>query len=307
MSIEFRCSQCSKLLRTGDETAGRQAKCPDCGAITKVPESTPPSVGGNPFNAAAPLYSPTADPRNPYQSPAAYAAERPSFVPGEIRPSKLDFSDAFSRSWELFKRQWGLCVAVVVIAQAITMAAGFVPFIGNIINMVVSIWLGVGQVIFFLKVARGQELRIEDVFSGWPYFGQALGASLLVGLLDVCIAAIFMVPLAVAAQGHGDEVLIAFVAIGGAVAAIPIAYVTLIFSQFLYLIVDRNMGVIESLVASKRLMEGNKATMLLVYLAIIPITLVALLPCGLGLVVAIPYFAVLFAVIHLSITGQQVA
>ena len=37
MPIDFRCSQCGKLLRTGDDTAGRQAECPACGALTTVP------------------------------------------------------------------------------------------------------------------------------------------------------------------------------------------------------------------------------------------------------------------------------
>jgi ribosomal protein S27E len=37
MAIEFRCTQCHKLLRIGDDAAGKQAKCPECGAILPVP------------------------------------------------------------------------------------------------------------------------------------------------------------------------------------------------------------------------------------------------------------------------------
>jgi len=37
MPIEFRCDQCNTLLRTPDDTAGKQAKCPSCGAILPVP------------------------------------------------------------------------------------------------------------------------------------------------------------------------------------------------------------------------------------------------------------------------------
>ena len=37
MPIEFRCVRCDKLLRTGDDTAGRQAKCPSCGETVTVP------------------------------------------------------------------------------------------------------------------------------------------------------------------------------------------------------------------------------------------------------------------------------
>jgi phage FluMu protein Com len=60
MPIEFRCAQCQKLLRTPDDTAGKQAKCPDCGAIVQVPAA-----------GAAPLPVPASGSfeENPYQSP----------------------------------------------------------------------------------------------------------------------------------------------------------------------------------------------------------------------------------------------
>ncbi len=45
MPIEFRCGQCGKLLRTGDETAGKQAKCPSCGSVQPIPAA----AGGDPF------------------------------------------------------------------------------------------------------------------------------------------------------------------------------------------------------------------------------------------------------------------
>jgi hypothetical protein len=37
MAIEFRCNHCGRLLRTGDETAGRMAMCPECGSQTPIP------------------------------------------------------------------------------------------------------------------------------------------------------------------------------------------------------------------------------------------------------------------------------
>ena len=38
MTIEFHCPTCQKLLRTADDKAGRQAKCPDCGNAVTVPQ-----------------------------------------------------------------------------------------------------------------------------------------------------------------------------------------------------------------------------------------------------------------------------
>jgi phage FluMu protein Com len=80
MAIEFRCPQCNRLLRTGDETAGRHAQCPECGAITPVPASTAASespapqyvpAAGNPFAVDAAEAQPPSD--NPYQSPMSTA------------------------------------------------------------------------------------------------------------------------------------------------------------------------------------------------------------------------------------------
>jgi hypothetical protein len=79
MAIEFRCSQCGRLLRTGDEPAGRMAQCPECGSQTpipfpaEVPTITPVAVeppvattsGESPFGAG----SAEETGENPYQSP----------------------------------------------------------------------------------------------------------------------------------------------------------------------------------------------------------------------------------------------
>ena len=39
MSIEFNCPNCQKILRTGDDKAGLEAKCPGCGTVVTVPGS----------------------------------------------------------------------------------------------------------------------------------------------------------------------------------------------------------------------------------------------------------------------------
>ena len=88
MAIEFRCSQCGRLLRTGDDTAGRMAQCPEGGSQTPVPfptEETPVTpidvepiesdVPGSPISGPAgstPFESSPLDSQaggNPYASP----------------------------------------------------------------------------------------------------------------------------------------------------------------------------------------------------------------------------------------------
>lgn len=101
MPIEFRCSQCDRLLRVSDDTAGRQAKCPACGMQMTIPTPPPeapprpaappgplssgPTAAGTP---AADTYPPGAFPStggsaagqafNPYQAPSFAAAAPPA-------------------------------------------------------------------------------------------------------------------------------------------------------------------------------------------------------------------------------------
>jgi phage FluMu protein Com len=66
MPIEFHCTNCQKLLRTQDGTAGKQAKCPTCGTILQIPS---PAVGPPPFEAPAAGGPPSSSP---------FAGEAPS-------------------------------------------------------------------------------------------------------------------------------------------------------------------------------------------------------------------------------------
>jgi len=85
MPIEFSCTQCGRLLRTADETAGRSARCPACGTVMTVPDrAEPPAAdqpfaeGGEiPFGVASPVDEP-GEPVNPYRAPADHMPFSPS-------------------------------------------------------------------------------------------------------------------------------------------------------------------------------------------------------------------------------------
>jgi hypothetical protein len=70
MPIRFPCSQCSRLLQTPDEAAGKQARCPECGLVQPVP-----SQEGSESHEAGPA-------PDEYQTRGAEFGESP-FGPGE--------------------------------------------------------------------------------------------------------------------------------------------------------------------------------------------------------------------------------
>ncbi len=119
MAIEFRCNQCNKLLRTGEDTAGKEAKCPACGAVMTIPSgaaATGSQPGASPFDGIGRQPSFSADSANPYQSPNPFAVI--GAAQGPFAPGMLDFSDIFSRTWTLFTMDWGMCLAAAVIVWA---------------------------------------------------------------------------------------------------------------------------------------------------------------------------------------------
>jgi len=307
MAIEFRCTQCSKLLRTGDETAGKHAKCPQCGALMTIPAAggaAPPPVppgGGTPFGGAAAQPAGTAGSAHPYQSPASFAPLGAGQSPGAIAPTTLDLGDIFSRTWSIFKEQWVMCVVAILVVWVISFAVNFIvgfgagivgavaksqaihiflSLIGNLATSLFAVWLGIGQAKYFLKVARGQTAEIGDLFSGGPLFVNILLGSLLVGVI---------------------------VFVGLLALVVPGVVLALMFSQFYYLILDRNVPVLESLSQSRELTNGNKLTLVLIWLVAMGLTLLACIPCFLGLIVVVPYLTLMVPVIYLAITGQPTA
>jgi hypothetical protein len=114
MAIEFRCMQCARLLRVPDNTAGKPAQCPGCGAMMTIPGAAagdsdyaiapdtpaagapfgppagsqgrktgtgpnvrPPATAGSRYAPYAPRPQPAGDPDNPYQSPMHYGEAPP--------------------------------------------------------------------------------------------------------------------------------------------------------------------------------------------------------------------------------------
>lgn len=159
MAIEFRCPQCSALLRTPDETAGKVAKCPQCGTLAAIPAASPgpaamaaaqtdtlppPSASDNPFGdqaASAAAVGPGTDAANPYASPRLpqpgwFAAA--GVGPAELQLTRIQFDEIFSRTWQVFSANLGPCalvglvmLGILIAYQVVSMVVGFVASASN--------------------------------------------------------------------------------------------------------------------------------------------------------------------------------
>ncbi|MHB8899804.1 MAG: zinc ribbon domain-containing protein [Thermoguttaceae bacterium] len=311
MPIEFRCTQCNKLLRTGDDTVGKQARCPECGAVMAVPAPAPAS--GSPFDPTAapqpsvppaPVASPFAEPprdsTNPYQSPAGLALEPQSFAPrGEIRPTQIEFGATLTRTWQIFGDNWlamlGALILIFIINVAVSFAmqgviagigaavndatvAGVAGFFIQVVFQVFAMWLGIGLNMFTLALVRGEQPSMGMLFAGGRFLLPIILCALLVGVV---------------------------VLLGLVLLIIPGIIFAMMLMQAQLLIIDRNMGVLDAMSTSREVMAGNKLTVFGIgFVAGLLGILLTVLTCGLGYLAFGPYMMILSVVIYLGVTGQ---
>ncbi len=327
MPIEFRCTRCNKLLRTGDDTAGKQAKCPECGTVMPIPSSVPgfsPAVAGGPAPGgygSAGAYAPP-ESTNPYQSPTSLAPEPVAFAPaGEIRPTQVDFGQVFSRTWAIFSERWAPCVGatliwllIIFVANGIQQAVLVASRAGNkdlaviiaiqilvqFVFQVFAIWLMLGVQLFMLSICRGEEARFGLLFAGGRYLLPAVLCNLLVQLIVVAPAGLVVV-----ACLAGGMPLFTAILCGIPLTVFPGWIFAMMFLQAQFLIIDRNAGVVEAMGGSRDVMAGNKLIAFAVLLvAGILAGLFTLLTCFTGALAAAPYMMILTAVLYLGVTGQ---
>lgn len=338
MSIEFRCPHCQRLLRVPDGSHGKQAQCPQCQAMVQVPASdtglTPfiPAPAANPFatNFPAAAAAPASD--NPYQAPASPFTPSPVAAgPGvyPLVPTKMDLGDVLNRTWEIFKNQLGMLVLVVFAVAAINWGASMIASVilqginaaandaavlltlqgvFQLVLMVFQIWLGLGQLRFLLKVGRGQPAEFTDIFTGGPYLVTSVLGSIVIGLGILAMLVPFLLIPGVAWLATNDQNITALAAVTSGLLALPVLiFIGFSVSQFQPLIVDRQLGVMDSLRTSNEIMSGNRLMMFALAIVLGLLNMVGLLACCIGILFTGAYSGLAIAVMYLIITGQPTA
>jgi len=343
VTIEFHCPHCSKLLKTPDDKAGVRANCPGCGELVTVPlpadeaahadpslgQSSGPDEAGPALAASGlPASSEIGAPDETRTCPMCgetikkaatrcrFCGETLDSAPvGDGVPTRFEAGDALSRAWEIYKDKLGILVAAFLIFTAVQFAVQFgvslisqlvqtglllavggggapggnpgpvLAVIGlvGLVTMVVQ-YLGIafleaGYHIFLLKVARGQNADLMDLFAGSRYFWRVFLAYLLFTLM----------------MGLGFLLLI-----------VPGVIVALAFWPFMFLIVDRDLGVIESFRRSAEIASGNYGSSFLLWLVLVGLTLLGALALCVGLIFAVPLANLMFAVAYCLMSGQAV-
>lgn len=268
------------------------------------------------------------DEQNPYAPPRTEVT--PELPLDAITPMSFSLGDVLTRSWQIYRDRMGNCIGVVVgcwgmnvLAQLVLQAtqaaaplarnpqavAAIIGLIGTLALVLFQAWINIGQTIVMLEIARGKEAPFGDVFRGSPYLLRVVVAGFLLGMGTLGVFGLGAAPGGLVWSALGRDAIPGPIALalGLFVASVVWVVLALRLSQFYYLIIDRNVGILDSFRLSIEITRGKAGLIFMIGLLTIPINIAGLLACFVGLFFTMPFTVLLFTVTYLALTGQPTA
>jgi hypothetical protein len=222
----------------------------------------------------------------------------------ELRVS-LRASDLLERAWSIYRPRlstfvslfWGVVVVqsllmlmlTLLLAELIdafhepsfTEACHFAQFLGQVL---IPVWLTMGQITFTLALIRSEQPVLEDIFRGGAYLLTMLLAAVPV-LLLVGLPVYGAFELGNYLTPASEEMTlgtVSLVLLGLGSGFVSSLYLLARLGQFHYLIIDRGAGIGQALRESWQLTKGRATTVMAVYVLLAGINLVGLVAVFVG-------------------------
>jgi uncharacterized membrane protein len=145
--------------------------------------------------------------------------------------------------------------------------------------LIVSGPLALGMCGYFLRKARGEAVKLENLFDGFKQFGSGFVLFLLQTLFIVLWSCLLFVP--------------------GIIKSLS-------YSMAYYILLDNpNMGALEAITESRKMMNGYKGKLFGLYLSFIGWFLLGMLSLGIGLFWAGPYMSLAVANFYEDLKRNQ--
>jgi len=210
---------------------------------------------------------------------------------------------------------WILSTGMNFAAQASREAVIIVGFqlVNQFISFFIQTWITLGIAAFGLKLCRTGRAEVSDFFGVGSFFLRGLGMQLLIGLLVAGVVLLCLLPIVVVLVAQGgpsgvedNPVPMILTAIVCVMAAMVLAiWIQLRLCLAIPFLLDRNMGVFDSMQNSNTYMSGNKLTMFGVWIVVgFASAVVVICTCLIGTIFVYPFGGILTALAYLTATGQ---
>lgn len=241
---------------------------------------------------------------NPYAAPKAAVADatvgaNADFVPGgQPRPAANGWT-WIAEGWEIFKRQPGMWIGIILLLFVIFIAAAFIPVVGNLAMSLFGPVFAAGIMVGCKALDSGQDLELAHLFAG---FRERTGTLIGVGALYLAatVAVVLVVSLVMGVgmmtmMGRGDPQAVGALGMTFVLALlimlallIPVVMAVWLAAP---LVVFHDHGAIDAMKGSFTGCLKNILAFLLYGVALFVLMIIASLPLLLGWLVLGPVFA----------------
>lgn len=331
MAIEFPCPHCTQLLRVGDDSAGKTAKCPKCNGLAKIPGGDAPASFGPPAGSlGAPLPSSFDPPStssygdasaaknpfsdggaNPYSSQPKFGAPDPYVNPYAspmvayqapsmdvpINPQIVGVEPILSYAWQLWQQHLGLLLGVTVVAGVISNVAIYLFAVPQFVleqNNEPELARAMG-------IVGNIASNLVQLFLG---IGEAQIILKLVRRQPAQFSDLFGGVSAFLPVLGGAILLWLAVGLGLVLFIVPGIILALMWWPSQYLLIDKKAGVFESFSIAAKISQGNWGNAFLLSLLSIGIMLLGCIAFCIGMLFAAPLVSMLWGVAYLMMSGQ---
>lgn len=191
---------------------------------------------------------------------------------------KFTIKEALSFGWHKTKKHFWYLVSVLILSFGISVVLDSLAKDEEIILSIIVTLIGIAMeivlMIITLKILNDERVSwrgIEEILPTWRVYLNYILGSILYGLIVLGGLILLIVP--------------------GIIWGLK-------YSQYAYLIVDKNMGFIEALKESGRITAGSKGKILLLGLSSIGVVLLGALALVVGLLWAIPTAMIAWAYVY---------
>lgn len=195
---------------------------------------------------------------------------------------KFSKKEAITYGWNTMKQNFMYFLGLLAIIMAVSLLSNYaiasfensgdtlMIFVVSIISVMVNVLIGMGIIHLMLQVHDGKKSPYKDITVPAPLFFRYLGASIIYGIIILLGLILLIVPGIIWALKYG---------------------------QYKYLIIDKNLGVFESIHRSGEITKGAKWDLFLLGVLLGLINLLGALVLLIGLVATIPlsWMAVVYA------------
>ena len=226
------------------------------------------------------------------------------------------FGDLKATARKSLEGNYGRAIMIYVNVEILSLIPAYVSFLffsgssiiqilfSEIVRIILLAFVQVlqlGVCLFYLKLNCGQPATTVDLFHG---FRENRNQTLGIGLILTAISYLCFLPATLASYSATVNFYTYSLL---ELAGLLVSFLLLLpFQQCYYALLDfPGLSIREVLMRSVKLMRGNSVRYILLTLSFLPLLLLSLLCCGIGLLWVVPYMEATFAAFYLDLVRMQ--